>query len=301
MIFLKQCVLNKEDNSYILKLYKDGSREEPIEVKQVETHIFEYLSKLIAKKSARFEGLKSPNYQLTNSVKIAVETSLRKPQQIQQQGKKSRKKPAKQLHWSNVNWSRLLLPIANFLVSNGTLNFRGQSDIYLDQFFVFVDSARFHGYDWLNNCESGELSPESSRRKLIDKYSRSASLLKASRSKRRFSPIQNNLREEEPIVKDDESTSRAKKINVNEEATSEFDKKLENFMSLLDYEKRNSSLLKSKLVSSLESKEERPPQKRSLESPPVDVGLKLDAFFNQLNEEKRKNEKFNEKLFKLKK
>jgi hypothetical protein len=186
----------------------------------------------------------------------------------------------------------------NFLVSNGTLNFRGQSDIYLDQFFLFVDSARFHAYDWLNNCESGELSPESSRRKLIDKYSRSASLLKASRSKRRFSPIQNNLREEEPIVKDDESTSRAKKINVNEEATSEFDKKLENFMSLLDYEKRNSSLLKSKLVSSLESKEERPQMR---ESPPVDVGLKLDAFFNQLNEEKRKNEKFNEKLFKLKK
>lgn len=69
-------------------------------------------------------------------------------------------------------------------------------------------------------------------------------------------------------------------------------------MSLLDYEKRNSSLLKSKLVSSLESKEERPQMR---ESPPVDVGLKLDAFFNQLNEEKRKNEKFNEKLFKLKK
>lgn len=209
------------------------------------------------------------------------------------------------INWSNINWSSLLIPIVNFIISNGTLSMLGKCNIYLDQFYVFADMAKVNAYDWINNSGEG-------RKHLVEKYFSSMTAKPNGSVKRTLTTITQ--------VEGGGSGSgevdglgglggglKSKKLNhLNDKMNVQLDSKLESFMSLLNHEKENNAVLKSRLVTSLVDEVPPPPPPLSLPQSPrgnellaTDVATSFDLFFKKLREEKSKNEQFNEKLSKL--
>lgn len=277
--------------------------DESVEFKSIERHIFEYLSKLIEQKNAsqlqKFDSGFKSTYQLENTMRIALEAI--KKQSISGSTTSKRKKDSQALiAWSSINWPNLLLPIVNFLISNGTISFRDKQSIYLDQFFVFNDTIRIGSFDWVNNCENDG----GARTSFVEKYSKLAnSSSKSNRVKRRFeaeseATFVDTIAETEDSINNSMNKSR----KMIQSSSNPFSEKLDSFINLLKSEKKNSSLLKTRLDNVVLGEEKAEEKKRATSdenSKPLDIISSFELFFSRLNEEKSKNEKFNEKLLKL--
>ena len=255
---------------------------------------------------------------------------------------------------SSIEWSKLLLPMVDYVLANGYLEFRHAEKIYSSQFYVYYNQSEIKAYDWINNCMPLQLSPAASTSSsvssnlispvpqtnyLVSTYPRARFPRKKSdntmqlttnkNQKRRYSDESNvSLRQphddQENLADEIENTSLiVGQAKLNFEASSdklksgkqfkrqlgstsklvdtrELDDKLTQFLDLLNTEKENNYKFESRL-SKISAGQMVPIDAASEKSLATNVvndetGKDLDAFLEQFNQEKLKNEEFNLKL-----
>lgn len=204
----------------------------------------------------------------------------------------------------------LIQPIVDCLISNATLSLSSISDkpIYLDQFYIYFDLSSIKSIDWIQKED------------LIRNYKRKIDFANLN-LKRRFSVdnlslvVQSEENINKPVVLNSVKTElKPKRLMTTQvvlqkernENLKQMDSNFEKFLSVLNKEKENNFKFENRLRS-LASNDGNNDLESSGSAKACDLGKtdlttglsKLDGFLNKLDEEKAKNQQFNDKLNKM--
>ena len=233
-----------------------------------------------------------------------------------------------------IKWSRLvLLPIVDYLCSNGMLLFR-QQFVSLDQFYIYYDLNAIKQHDWVADCAKNELLElncsaqnlvkEAKKRLPIHKSNKNNNALaiisSSKKAKRRMnddatspptasfnnSQLNNNLHTKSPINKRQQHFSRYQPIEANRiESQFEINKmqrKMHELSNLLADEKENTSKFGHKLVKTVNNEtaatcdlDQEVTSSNQITSSSTDLNT-IDSLLKKLSEEKQKTKQFSDKL-----
>jgi len=302
--------------------FESNSDVDLIDFGQIEECIFSYLSRVlkIKRSSNTLEAQNEVNsvFRLESAIKsilksmkksfILANTSFSTnqtnlPFKMEQSGELLVKK-------SSIEWSKLLIPIVEYLISNGMFKFKNVDKIYSHQFYIYYNLNEIKGYDWINNCVQLQLTPPSAN-------SSTSSLSNL------ISPIQSNYLVKtypKKLETSEKITHKNHKRRLSEELTSitthhhqrsdtddESNENTHNSSSFTEqanlpntspFDKSKSvKIFKRQMGSPLDNLATSPAQHK-----PQALGEhenKLDQFLNLLRTEKENNFKFENRLTKL--
>lgn len=308
--------------------------DELVEFGAIEKLLLNYLMRL-------FERKKLPNQmmnfykmvsQLRSSMKVAIDNMRKFTICKKNLFKTAPSEPDYQDMYicrKNINWSMLIMPIVNYLLTNSTFTYRNVKNIFIDQFYIYYDQPKVCSFDWVNNQPSSA-DRTTTGLTLMDKYS--------SKTKASSTSVLNKRRlptcEPASCLANTNTVDKVRKVTENGDESTEITKanrdknlerlsnKLQKFIDLLHHEKENNTELENRLNAAAHDEQQQSEafgfktngfsmrksdilsEQASCSNSNVPNGTfddTFDAFFNKLKEEKLKNEQFNEKLNKLSK
>ena len=283
-------------NEEVFEIDKQGQNE-LIEFNQIEISIFNYLNKLLTSKvntgkfPAQAECIKSI-YHLESTLKTVLEnmrklcnlSSLNTSKNLFKLCEKQLSADKLLIKKSSIEWSKLILPIIDYLLSNGFVVFQ-EKRIYLNQFYIYFNLNELKSFDWINNCVQPQLSPNSYAIHMNESAESNYLVKKYAKQMEEYSKSQVNLKRR---YSGDSSLNNLDK--TVEESTSEGSS-----TSKLESSNNSDSHIKQlkyqKLITS--------PLKTQLFEESSELETKLSTFLSMLNREKENADKFENRLNKL--
>lgn len=205
-----------------------------------------------------------------------------------------------------VNWSALILmPIMEFLITNGHVSFKSKS-LHLDEFFIYYDATQMKKNDWTHTFSSTDLARVKKRPSTSlfqqDLVTYSPINSSTNKSKRKFA-LNDSLNDtQSPRMPRTSSKKQNLTRNYNPELN-QLDAKLDQFFEQLASEKEN-TIKFSQYLNKVDNENMTQQQQQQVidksktinEDEKLDVGTSLELLLGKLQEEKRRNERFNHKL-----
>jgi hypothetical protein len=278
----------------------------------VETSIFDYVRRLLKNKDLTLD------YQLESSIESilkSMKTSVLR-----------RHDSSSGLHLvekTSVEWSKLLLPIVDYILAKGRLTFKNcDTKIAPNQFYIYYNMSELKNYDWVNqsNAIQSNYLLKTYPRQIKSNYNQPNKNQKRRLSEEIKLPNHADDQELDSSSENNNSDNALSSLNANlsisksvkqfkrqldePRASDHLDDKLNQFLQMLNTEKENNFDFENrlKLLSKSESSHLQPidNEENKIGSAVVSKETKdLESFLERLSQEKAKNEEFNLKLNKM--